>query len=39
VDWQRWDPVRRRSRPGAIDARTFDMLRGLEEKRAAVSGD
>jgi 1,2-phenylacetyl-CoA epoxidase catalytic subunit len=39
VDWKRWDPVRRRSRPGAIDARTFDMLRGLEEKRAAVSGD
>ena len=35
VDWRRWDPVRRRSRPGAIDERTFTMLRGLEEKRYA----
>ncbi len=33
IDWQRWDPLRRRTRPGGIDARTFDMLRGLEEKR------
>ena len=38
VDWPRWDPARRRSRPGAIDARTFDMLRGLEERRFMPSG-
>lgn len=37
VDWSRWDPVRRRGRPGAIDQRTFAMLRGLEEKRFAPS--
>ena len=36
TDWTKWDPVRRRSRPGAIDARTFAMLRGLEEKKFAV---
>jgi 1,2-phenylacetyl-CoA epoxidase catalytic subunit len=35
VDWKAWDPVRRRSRPGAIDDRTFAMLRGLEEKKYA----
>jgi ring-1,2-phenylacetyl-CoA epoxidase subunit PaaC len=35
VDWKRWDPVRRRGRPGAIDQRTFAMLRGLEEKKYA----
>jgi 1,2-phenylacetyl-CoA epoxidase catalytic subunit len=35
VDWQSWDPVRRRVEPGAIDARTFAMLRGLEEKKYA----
>ncbi len=35
VDWKKWDPVRRRSRPGAIDERTFAMLRGLEEKKYA----
>ncbi len=34
-DWKSWDPVRRRSRPGAIDERTFGMLRGLEEKKFA----
>jgi 1,2-phenylacetyl-CoA epoxidase catalytic subunit len=33
VDWANWDPVRRRTRPGALDERTFGMLRGLEEKR------
>ncbi len=33
VDWSTWDPVRRRGRPGTMDARTFEMLRGLEEKR------
>ena len=38
VDWSSWDPVRRRSRPGAIDEPTFAMLRGLEEKRFAPSG-
>ena len=34
-DWKGWDSKRRRSRPGAIDDRTFAMLRGLEEKRYA----
>jgi ring-1,2-phenylacetyl-CoA epoxidase subunit PaaC len=38
VDWDHWDPVRRRGRPGAIDEHTFAMLRGLEEKRFAPSG-
>lgn len=33
VDWSEWDPRRRRRRPGAIDARTFEMLRGLEERK------
>jgi 1,2-phenylacetyl-CoA epoxidase catalytic subunit len=37
VDWKGWDPLRRRSRPGAIDERTFGMLRGLEEKRFATT--
>ncbi len=37
VDWDRWDPVRRRGHPGAIDHQTFAMLRGLEEKRFAPS--
>jgi 1,2-phenylacetyl-CoA epoxidase catalytic subunit len=37
VDWTGWDPVRRRSRPGAIDERTFGMLRGLEEKKFATT--
>jgi 1,2-phenylacetyl-CoA epoxidase catalytic subunit len=36
-DWKRWDPMRRRSRPGAIDEPTFGMLRGLEEKKFAPS--
>ncbi len=36
IDWKVWDPMRRRSRPGAIDERTFAMLRGLEEKKFAV---
>jgi hypothetical protein len=35
LSWTGWDPKRRRTRPGAIDARTFSMLRGLEEKRFA----
>jgi 1,2-phenylacetyl-CoA epoxidase catalytic subunit len=37
IDWNAWDPVRRRDRPGAIDERTFAMLRGLEEKKFAVA--
>ena len=37
VDWKGWDPVRRRSKPGAIDEATFGMLRGLEEKRFAAT--
>jgi 1,2-phenylacetyl-CoA epoxidase catalytic subunit len=36
IDWKLWDPVRRRSRTGSIDGRTFEMLRGLEEKKFAV---
>jgi len=36
IDWKGWDPLRRRSRPGAIDEPTFAMLRGLEEKKFAV---
>jgi phenylacetate-CoA oxygenase PaaI subunit len=35
IDWKAWDPVRRRGRSGAIDQRTFAMLRGLEEKKYA----
>src|SRR6202022_1059966 len=35
IEWKHWDPVRRRERPGAIDDRTFAMLRGLEAKRFA----
>jgi 1,2-phenylacetyl-CoA epoxidase catalytic subunit len=35
LDWKRWDARRRRTSPGAIDQRTFGMLRGLEEKRFA----
>ena len=35
LDWKVWDPVRRRSRPGAIDDPTFAMLRGLEERKFA----
>jgi len=37
VDWSRWDPIRRRVQPGAIDADTFAMLRGLEERRYGIS--
>jgi ring-1,2-phenylacetyl-CoA epoxidase subunit PaaC len=35
IDWTSWDPVRRRGEPGAVDAHTFGMLRGLEEKKYA----
>lgn len=38
IDWARWDPVRRRTRAGAIDAATFGMLRGLEERAHAPAG-
>ena len=38
IDWAAWDPVRRRGRRGAIDERTFGMLRGLEEKRFYPAG-
>jgi ring-1,2-phenylacetyl-CoA epoxidase subunit PaaC len=38
VDWKSWDPIRRRSRAGAIDEHTFSMLRGLEDKKFAPSG-
>ncbi|MDQ6771586.1 MAG: phenylacetate-CoA oxygenase subunit PaaI [Candidatus Dormibacteraeota bacterium] len=37
VDWDAWDPVRRRTRPGALDERTYAMLRGLEEKKYAAN--
>jgi len=37
LDWSKWDPVRRRTRPGAIDRHTFDMLRGLEERRYDIA--
>jgi ring-1,2-phenylacetyl-CoA epoxidase subunit PaaC len=37
VDWKAWDPIRRRTKPGAIDEHTFGMLRGLEEKKFAPS--
>ncbi len=35
IDWSAWDPERRRTAPGAIDERTFAMIRGLEEKKFA----
>lgn len=38
IDWQAWDPQRRRTRPGELDQPTFDMLRGLEEKRFLPAG-
>src|SRR5204863_321238 len=34
-DWKGWDPIRRRARPGSLDAQTFGMLRGIEEKKYA----
>jgi 1,2-phenylacetyl-CoA epoxidase catalytic subunit len=36
IDWKNWDPIRRRTKKGAIDKHTFDMLRGLEEKRYGI---
>ena len=38
IEWSGWDPRRRRSRPGAIDPRTFQMLRGLEERKFMPAG-
>jgi 1,2-phenylacetyl-CoA epoxidase catalytic subunit len=38
IDWSDWDSWRRRGRPGVIDARTFAMLRGLEERRFHPAG-
>ena len=35
IDWTKWDPLRRRTKPGAVDEHTFAMLRGLEEKKYA----
>ena len=35
IDWNKWDPIRRRTAAGAVDAHTFAMLRGLEEKKYA----
>jgi 1,2-phenylacetyl-CoA epoxidase catalytic subunit len=37
IEWKDWDPIRRRSRPGSIDEHTFGMLRGLEEKKFALT--
>ena len=33
IDWNAWDPVRRRTVDGGIDQATLDMLQGLAEKR------
>jgi ring-1,2-phenylacetyl-CoA epoxidase subunit PaaC len=38
VEWSAWDPVRRRTSGGVIDERTFEMLRGLEERKYAPAG-
>jgi len=39
VDWKAWDSKRRREGAGGgIDERTFNMLRGLEEKRFMPAG-
>lgn len=35
IHWEVWDPLRRRTAPGAMDEHTFGMLRGLEEKKYA----
>jgi 1,2-phenylacetyl-CoA epoxidase catalytic subunit len=35
IHWEVWDPLRRRTAEGAVDAHTFGMLRGLEEKKYA----
>ncbi|HEY8643656.1 MAG TPA: Phenylacetic acid catabolic protein [Candidatus Dormibacteraeota bacterium] len=39
IDWKGWDSRRRREgEGGGIDERTFNMLRGLEEKRFMPAG-
>ncbi len=38
IDWSNWDPRRRRTTAGALDERTFEMLRGLEESKFMPSG-
>jgi ring-1,2-phenylacetyl-CoA epoxidase subunit PaaC len=38
IDWSAWDPLRRRVRVEPLDQRTFDMIRGLEEKRFLPAG-
>jgi hypothetical protein len=38
IDWSAWDAARRRGGPGVIDARTFGMLRGLEERKFHPAG-
>ena len=35
INWNLWNPLRRRTQDGAIDEHTFGMLRGLEEKKYA----
>ena len=37
-DWTAYDPLRRRTRPGRLDQRTFDMIRGLEDRRFLPAG-
>lgn len=38
LEWTGWDPARRRLEPGGIDGATFDMMRGLEERRFTPAG-
>ena len=38
IDWGSWEPIRRRTRAGAIDQATLDMLQGLAEKRYMPAG-
>jgi 1,2-phenylacetyl-CoA epoxidase catalytic subunit len=38
IEWGSWEPVRRRTRAGAIDQATLDMLQGLAEKRYMPAG-
>ena len=33
LEWDSWEPVRRRTQPGGIDQATLEMLQGLAEKR------
>ena len=38
VEWSAWDTVRRRTARGAIDEHTFELLRGLAERKYAPAG-